>query len=169
MPTHLQFLGAADTVTGSQYLLETDRARIVIDCGLFQGLPGARARNYVPLGYDPAQIDAMLLTHAHLDHCGLIPHVVNEGYKGPIYATYGTVELTALVLLDSGKLQQELAKRSMRWERRHPEQAAPRRRGAAARLQAGGGAGGGGRGTGRQPGHRPDGQHGDGRARPHGR
>jgi metallo-beta-lactamase family protein len=124
VPTHLQFLGAADTVTGSQYLLETDRARLVIDCGLFQGLPGARARNHIPLGYDPAQIDAMLLTHAHLDHCGLIPHVVNEGYRGPIYATHGTVELTALVLLDSGKLQQELAKRSMRWERRHPDQAA---------------------------------------------
>ena len=65
----------------------------------------------------------MLLTHAHLDHCGLIPHVVKEGYGGPIYATHGTVELTALVLLDSGKLQQELAKRSMRWERRHPDQA----------------------------------------------
>jgi metallo-beta-lactamase family protein len=122
--THLHFLGAAGTVTGSQFLVETDRARVVVDAGLFQGLPPVRARNQVPLGYDPVQIDAMLLTHAHLDHCGLIPHVVNEGYKGPIYATHGTVELAALVLLDSGKLQQEMAKREMRWERRHPDKAA---------------------------------------------
>lgn len=124
MATHLSFLGAAQTVTGSQYLLETDRARVLIDCGMFQGLPGVRARNAVPLGYDPASVDALLLTHAHLDHCGLIPHVTNEGFRGPIYATHGTTELAALVLLDSGKLQQELAKRSMRWERRHPDEAA---------------------------------------------
>ena len=65
----------------------------------------------------------MLLTHAHLDHCGLIPHVVKDGYSGPIYATAGTIELAALVLLDSGKLQEEFAKREMRWERRHPDQA----------------------------------------------
>ena len=87
------------------------------------GVARCARRNVVPLGYDPAEIDAILLTHAHLDHCGLIPHVVNLGYRGPIYATHGTVELAALVLLDSGKLQEELTKRSMRWERRHPEQA----------------------------------------------
>ncbi|HEY3522086.1 MAG TPA: MBL fold metallo-hydrolase [Candidatus Limnocylindrales bacterium] len=123
MPTHLHFLGAAGTVTGSQYLLETDRAKVVIDCGMFQGRPDERIRNLVPLAYDPKTIDAMLLTHAHLDHCGLIPHVVDSGFAGPIYATKGTIELAALVLLDSGKLQEEFAKREMRWERRHPDRA----------------------------------------------
>jgi metallo-beta-lactamase family protein len=119
--THLHFLGAAATVTGSQYLLETDRAKVVIDCGLFQGTPDVRVRNLVPLGYDPASIDAMLLTHAHLDHCGLIPRVVKSGFSGPIYATKGTIELGALVLLDSGRLQEEFTKRETRWEQRHPD------------------------------------------------
>ena len=122
MATYLHFLGATATVTGSQYLLETDRAKVVIDCGLFQGMPDIRVRNLVPLGYDPATIDAMLLTHAHLDHCGLIPRVVKAGYAGPIYATAGTIELAALVLLDSGRLQEEFTKREMRWEKRHPDQ-----------------------------------------------
>jgi metallo-beta-lactamase family protein len=121
MSLRLHFLGAATTVTGSQYLLETDRAKVVIDCGLFQGLPADRMRNLVPLAYDPASIDALLLTHAHLDHCGLIPHVVKAGFRGPIYATAGTIELAALVLLDSGRLQEEFAKREMRWELRHPD------------------------------------------------
>jgi Cft2 family RNA processing exonuclease len=121
MALRLHFLGAATTVTGSQYLLETDRARVVIDCGLFQGLPADRMRNLVPLAYDPGTIDALLLTHAHLDHCGLIPHVVKAGFNGPIYATAGTIELAALVLLDSGRLQEEFAKREMRWELRHPD------------------------------------------------
>jgi metallo-beta-lactamase family protein len=121
MSLRLHFLGAATTVTGSQYLLETDRAKVVIDCGLFQGLPADRMRNLVPLAYDPATIDAMLLTHAHLDHCGLIPRVVKEGLRAPIYATAGTIELAALVLLDSGRLQEEFAKREMRWELRHPD------------------------------------------------
>ena len=121
MATYLHFLGAATTVTGSHYLLETDRAKVVIDCGLFQGTPDVRVRNLVPLGYHPDSIDAMLLTHAHLDHCGLIPRVVKAGYNGPIYATAGTIELAALVLLDSGKLQQEFTKREMRWEKRHPD------------------------------------------------
>lgn len=123
MPVHLQFLGAATTVTGSQYLLETDRARILIDCGMFQGTPEERLRNQVPFAYDPTTVDAMLLTHAHLDHCGQIPRLVRAGFRGPIFATAGTIELAALVLLDSGKLQQEFAKREMRWERRHPDQA----------------------------------------------
>ncbi|MGI8928955.1 MAG: MBL fold metallo-hydrolase RNA specificity domain-containing protein [Candidatus Limnocylindrales bacterium] len=121
MATHIHFLGGAATVTGSQYLLETDRAKVVIDCGLFQGPPDIRVRNLVPLGYDPATIDAMLLTHAHLDHCGLIPYVVKAGYRGPIYATAGTIELATLVLLDSGRLQEQFAKREMRWEKRHPD------------------------------------------------
>jgi metallo-beta-lactamase family protein len=121
---HLQFLGAATTVTGSQFLLTTERARILIDCGMFQGSPNESIRNRIPLAYDPAGLDAILLTHAHLDHCGLIPHVVKEGFDGPIWATSGTIELATLVLLDSGKLQQEFAKRGMRWEKRDPERAA---------------------------------------------
>jgi Cft2 family RNA processing exonuclease len=120
----LHFLGGATTVTGSQYLLETGRARVLIDCGMFQGSPNEAIRNRVPLAYDPATLDVMLLTHAHLDHCGLIPHVVNEGYRGRILATRGTCELAELVLLDSGKLQEEFAKREARWEKKHPDRVA---------------------------------------------
>jgi metallo-beta-lactamase family protein len=123
MTIELQFLGAATTVTGSQFLLTTDRARILIDCGMFQGSPNESVRNRIPLAYDPRTLDAMLLTHAHLDHCGLIPHVVKAGFAGPIWATKGTVELASLVLLDSGKLQEEFAKRDARWEKRHPDKA----------------------------------------------
>ena len=120
----LHFLGGATTVTGSQYLLETDRARVLVDCGMFQGSPNEAIRNRIPLAYDPKTIDIVLLTHAHLDHCGLIPHLVNEGYTGRILATNGTCELAELVLLDSGKLQEEFAKREARWERKHPDRAA---------------------------------------------
>ena len=119
----LHFLGAATTVTGSQFLLETGQARILVDCGMFQGGPNESVRNRIPLAYDPATLDAILLTHAHLDHCGLIPHVVREGFHGPIRATAGTIELARLVLLDSGRLQEEFSKRENRWERRHPDRA----------------------------------------------
>ena len=78
----LRFLGAATTVTGSQFLLTTDRARVVIDCGLFQGSPAESDRSRVPLAYDPADVDAVLITHSHLDHCGLLPVVVREGFSG---------------------------------------------------------------------------------------
>src|SRR5207247_2202657 len=83
----IQFLGAATTVTGSQFLLTTARARVLIDCGMFQGSPNEAIRNRIPLAYDPHELDAILLTHAHLDHCGLIPHVVQQGFHGPILAT----------------------------------------------------------------------------------
>jgi metallo-beta-lactamase family protein len=120
----LRFLGAATTVTGSQFLLTTSRAKVLVDCGMFQGGPHETIRNRVPLAYDPAEIDALVLTHAHLDHCGLIPLVVAGGMRGPIFATAGTVELATLVLLDSAKLQEEAAKRDARFERRHPGRAA---------------------------------------------
>ena len=120
----IHFLGAANTVTGSQFLLVTGRARVLIDCGMFQGGPHEVVRNRVPLAYDPAKLDAIVLTHAHLDHCGLIPHIVAEGYGGPIYATKGTIELASLVLLDSGKLQEEFAKRQRHWAQKHPDKAA---------------------------------------------
>jgi Cft2 family RNA processing exonuclease len=120
----IHFLGGATTVTGSQFLLVTERARVLIDCGMFQGSPNEVVRNRVPLAYDPSGIDAILLTHAHLDHCGLIPHVVDAGFHGPIIATRGTCELAELVLLDSGRLQEEFAKREARWERKHPDKVA---------------------------------------------
>src|SRR5712691_13435415 len=115
----LQFLGAATTVTGSQFLLTTSRAKVLIDCGMFQGNPHEAIRNRVPLAYDPKEIDALLLTHAHLDHCGLIPHLVANGFDGLIHTTSGTVELAGLVLLDAAKLQTEFAKRALRRERHH--------------------------------------------------
>jgi metallo-beta-lactamase family protein len=132
----LHFLGAARTVTGSQYLLETDRARVLIDCGMFQGSPHDVLRNRVPLAYDPSRIDAVLLTHAHLDHCGLIPHVSALGFRGPIYATRGTVELTRLVLLDSAKLQEEFAAKHQRFAKKYPDRAAIEDQAAAAELAA---------------------------------
>jgi metallo-beta-lactamase family protein len=120
----IHFLGGATTVTGSQYLLVTERAKVLIDCGMFQGSPNEAVRNRIPFAYDPADLDAVLLTHAHLDHCGLLPLLVKHGYRGPIHATAGTVELATLVLLDSGKLHEEFAKREARWEKRHPDEVA---------------------------------------------
>jgi len=120
----IHFLGGATTVTGSQYLLVTDRARVLIDCGMFQGSPNESIRNRIPFAFDPRDLDAVLLTHAHLDHCGLLPLLVKGGYRGAIHATAGTVELATLVLLDSGKLHEEFAKREARWEKHHPEKVA---------------------------------------------
>ena len=120
----IHFLGGATTVTGSQYLLVTDRARVLIDCGMFQGSPNEAIRNRIPFAFDPKRLDAVLLTHAHLDHCGLIPLLVKGGFSGPIHATAGTIELATLVLLDSGKLHEEFAKRESRWEKRHPDKVA---------------------------------------------
>ncbi|MEA2620039.1 MAG: metallo-beta-lactamase family protein [Chloroflexota bacterium] len=117
----IHFLGGATTVTGSQHLLVTERAKVLIDCGMFQGSPNESIRNRVPFAYDPKELDAVLLTHAHLDHCGLLPLLVKDGFRGPIHATAGTVELAGLVLLDSGKLHEEFAKREARWEKRHPD------------------------------------------------
>jgi metallo-beta-lactamase family protein len=119
---HIRFLGGATTVTGSQFLVETDQARVLIDCGMFQGSPNESVRNRIPFGFEPAELDAVVLTHAHLDHCGLLPLLVKAGFQGPIHATAGTVELATLVLLDSGHLHEEFAKREARWEKRHPDE-----------------------------------------------
>ncbi len=118
----IHFLGGATTVTGSQFLLETERARVLIDCGMFQGSPNESVRNRIPFGFDPKGLDAVVLTHAHLDHCGLLPLLVKGGFSGPIHATAGSVELATLVLLDSGHLHEEFAKREARWEKRHPDE-----------------------------------------------
>jgi metallo-beta-lactamase family protein len=120
----IQFLGGATTVTGSQFLLETEQARVLIDCGMFQGSPNESVRNRIPFAFDPAKLDAVVLTHAHLDHCGLLPLLVKGGFRGSIHATAGTVELATLVLLDSGHLHEEFAKREARWEKRHPDEVA---------------------------------------------
>lgn len=119
----IHFLGGATTVTGSQFLITTERASVLVDCGMFQGSPNEWVRNRIPFGFDPAELDAVVLTHAHLDHCGLLPVLVREGFRGRVHATDGTVELATLVLLDSGKLHEQFAKREARWERRNPDKA----------------------------------------------
>ena len=120
----ITFLGGARTVTGSRFLLDTGKARVLIDCGMFQGSPNEVMRNRVPLGVDPTTLDAVVLTHAHLDHCGLLPLLVREGYDGTIVCTDATGELARIVLLDSAKLQTEFAKRERRRETKDPRWAA---------------------------------------------
>ncbi len=102
----LTFLGAAENVTGSRYLLEINGSRLLIDCGLYQERALAE-RNWGPFPVPPASIDAVLLTHAHLDHCGYLPRLVKNGFKGPIYATPSTSEIAKTVLMDSAKIQAE--------------------------------------------------------------
>jgi metallo-beta-lactamase family protein len=120
----LSFLGGARTVTGSRHLVDTGRARVLVDCGMFQGGPDETVRNRIPLGFDPATLDAVVLTHAHLDHCGLLPVLVREGFRGSIVATAPTEALARLVLLDSARLQGEFARRDARRERRDPARGA---------------------------------------------
>jgi metallo-beta-lactamase family protein len=103
----LTFLGAAGTVTGSRYLLEAGGERLMIDCGLFQGEKELRLRNWSPFPVDPSTIQWLVLTHAHLDHTGYIPRLINEGFRGQVLATQATVDLAHLLLPDSGHLQEE--------------------------------------------------------------
>ena len=112
--TKLTFLGAARTVTGSKYLLETGGHKILIDCGLFQGLKELRLRNWQPLPFDVSELSAVVLTHAHLDHTGYLPRLVADGYRGRVYCTPGTAELSRLVLPDSARLQEEDAREANR-------------------------------------------------------
>ena len=106
MPT-LTFLGATGTVTGSKYLLEAGGERLLIDCGLFQGLKELRQRNWNPLPIPPASINWLVLTHAHLDHTGYIPRLIKDGYRGEILANSATLDLARVTLPDSGHLQEE--------------------------------------------------------------
>jgi metallo-beta-lactamase family protein len=103
----LQFLGAAGTVTGSKHLLKTPEGNILVDCGLFQGLKSLRLKNREPLHADLREIKAVLLTHAHLDHCGYLPLLVKNGFAGKIYCSEPTRELTAIILRDSARIQEE--------------------------------------------------------------
>jgi metallo-beta-lactamase family protein len=114
----LAFLGGATTVTGSQFLLTAGGARVLFDCGMFQGSPNETERNRLPFAFEARDIDALILTHAHLDHCGMIPALVADGFAGPIYATAATAELAGLVLMDSAKLQSEFARRAIRRDER---------------------------------------------------
>lgn len=112
MPARLSFLGATGTVTGSRYLIETDTHRVLIDCGMFQGYKQLRLRNWAAPPFDPASIDAVVLTHAHLDHSGYLPRLATLGYSGPVYATPSTCELCMILLPDAGHIQEEDAKRA---------------------------------------------------------
>ncbi len=105
----LQFLGANATVTGSRYLLEAGSARILVDCGLFQGYKPLRLRNWAPFPVEPASIDAVLLTHAHLDHSGYLPRLVRAGFRGRVWCTRATASLCGILLPDSGRLLEEEA------------------------------------------------------------
>jgi metallo-beta-lactamase family protein len=108
----LTFLGAARTVTGSKYLLNADGSRVLFDCGLFQGLKDLRQRNWEPFPVPPDSIDAIVLTHAHLDHVGYLPRLVAEGFRGTVFCTEGTADLCRLVLPDSARIQEEDARQA---------------------------------------------------------
>ncbi len=106
----LRFLGAAGTVTGSRYLIDTGGQRIMVDCGLFQGYKQLRERNRAEFPVPPDSIDTLLLTHAHLDHSGYIPALVRNGFRGKVHCTSATRDLCGLLLPDSGHLQEEEAR-----------------------------------------------------------
>jgi len=111
----ISFLGATETVTGSKYLLEEGKQKVLIDCGLFQGHKNLRLRNWAKLPFDPAAIDAVVLTHAHIDHSGHIPLLVKQGFRGKIYCSSATFDLCKILLPDSGYLQEEDARRANKY------------------------------------------------------
>tara|TARA_R110002110_G_scaffold391972_1_gene605341 strand:- start:263 stop:1624 length:1362 start_codon:yes stop_codon:yes gene_type:complete len=120
----LRFLGGAGTVTGSRYLLSDDKHRVLIDCGMYQGVKTLRRRNWAKFPVDPGTIDAVVLTHAHIDHSGYLPALVKNGFKGKIYCTQGTNDLCKVLLPDAGYLQEEDAKYAFRKKfskHEHPE------------------------------------------------
>ncbi len=128
MDLNLSFLGAAQNVTGSCYLLEANNTRLLVDCGLYQERDFL-GRNWQPFKVQPNTIDAVLLTHAHLDHCGLLPRLVRDGFSGKIYCTKATAEIVQIILLDAAHLQEEDAelkrKRHEREDRKGPYPEAP--------------------------------------------
>ncbi|MFN8371246.1 MAG: MBL fold metallo-hydrolase, partial [Bacteriovoracaceae bacterium] len=108
----ITFLGGVNTVTGSKFLVEYSDKKILIDCGLFQGLKQLRLKNWEHFPVRPSDIDCILLTHAHIDHSGYIPLLVNEGFKGKVFCSSGTHQLAKILLSDSGHLQEEDARRA---------------------------------------------------------
>lgn len=119
MATTLGFYGAAQTVTGSRHLLTTEGKTILIDCGLFQGGRELRDLNWADFHVHPAEIDAVVITHAHADHIGWLPRLVKQGYQGPIYATQSTISLSRIALPDSGRLHEEEARYANKHGNRH--------------------------------------------------
>ena len=111
----ITFLGATGTVTGSKYLVEAAGKRILVDCGLYQGLKELRLRNWSPLPVDPKSIDMVVITHAHIDHTGYLPLLVKNGFRGPIYSTEATFDLCSILLPDSGHIQEEDARRANKY------------------------------------------------------
>lgn len=111
----LRFLGAIDTVTGSRYLVSGARGNILVDCGLFQGPKKLRQRNWAELPFDVAKLDAVILTHAHIDHSGYLPRLCRSGFTGPVHCTHGTRDLLQLLLPDAGFLQEEEARHANKW------------------------------------------------------
>lgn len=103
----LSFWGGAGTVTGSKYLIETERARVLVDCGLFQGLKELRELNWQDPPFNPRNLNAVLITHSHIDHAGYLPRIVRQGFTGPVYCSRGTADLLKILLPDSGRLQEE--------------------------------------------------------------
>jgi len=128
MQIKISFLGAARNVTGSRFLVEANGSRVLVDCGLYQEREFA-GRNWDPFPFPPSQIDAVLLTHAHLDHCGLLPKLVREGFGGKIHCTGATAEIAQIILLDSAHIQEEDAaykrKRHRREKRKGPRPIEP--------------------------------------------
>ena len=118
----LQFLGAAQTVTGSRFLLHIDGKRLLIDCGLFQGGRALKERNWEPFPTPPEDLDGVILTHAHIDHSGYLPRLIKEGFGGPVYCTSATADLLSLLLPDSGYLQERDAAfaNKKKYSRHHP-------------------------------------------------
>src|SRR5215218_5254705 len=105
----LSFWGGVGTVTGSKYLVESGGSRVLVDCGLFQGLRELRERNWEEPPFDASKLSAVVITHAHIDHTGYLPRLAGRGYKGPVYCTKGTADLLKLLLPDSARLQEEEA------------------------------------------------------------
>lgn len=111
----LTFLGATETVTGSKYLIEDGGYRVLVDCGLFQGTSDLRRRNWEKMPVEASKIDAVLLTHAHIDHSGYLPRLIQDGFRGPIYCSGATFDLCKILLPDSGYLQEEDAANANRY------------------------------------------------------
>lgn len=105
----ITFWGGVGTVTGSKYLIDTGKARVLVDCGLFQGFKELRERNWQEPPFDPRSLNAVLITHAHIDHTGYLPRLVKQGFHGPVYCSRGTADLLKIMLPDSGRLQEEEA------------------------------------------------------------